>query len=84
MAKAEFIEFDTITDVDGVALAVLTYRIKPSGQKMYSFMIVREFDDAGVKRRTPWMNGRHVDAMARMLPRVLARLNEEETKEKSA
>lgn len=82
MPKAEFIEFDTIEDVDGVLIAVLTYRLKPTGQKMFSLMIVREFDDNGIKRRTPWINSRHIEAMLRLLPIAKARLAQEEAKER--
>jgi hypothetical protein len=78
-AKDNFTEFDVIRDVpDGVVIAVLTYRTRPSGERMYSYSFMREFDDGGSMRRTCWLNARHADAVARLLPRIKARLSEYE------
>lgn len=83
MPKTDFIEFETIRDDDGVVIAVLTYKLKPNGDRMLSYSFLREFDDGGQLRRTPWMNSRHADAIARLLPRVLTRLRQEEAKLKA-
>ena len=80
MPKEDFIELDTIKDIDGVVEAVITYRLKPDGTKMLSFSFMRRFDDKGVERRTCWANARHVEAMQRLLPVVRERLREEERK----
>ena len=78
MANDNFTEFDVIRDVDGVVLAVLTYRIRPNGGRVISFSFMREFDDGGAMRRTCWLSGRHAKAVQRLLPRIEARLAEEE------
>jgi hypothetical protein len=80
MAKDNFIEFDVIRDVDGVLIAVLTYRTRQNGERMLSYSFMREFDQDGAMRRTCWLNGRHIDAVSRLLPRIKARLAEEEAK----
>lgn len=77
MAKEVFTELDVIRDTDGVVIAVLTYRTKPNGERLLSFSFMREFDDQGSMRRTCWLNDRHLDATARLLPRIKARLAEE-------
>lgn len=80
MTKSDFIEFASIRDIEGVVIAVLTFKLKPNGDKMLSYSFLREFDDGGTLRRTPWLNGRHLSAVERLLPKVKERLREEERK----
>lgn len=80
MSREDFIELTTITDVDGVVQAVITYKLKQDGSKMISFSFMRSFDDNGVNRRTCWTNLRHIDAILRLIPRVKERIREEELK----
>lgn len=79
MAKDNFIEFDVIRDIDGVVIAVLTYRTRQNGERMLSYSFMREFDDGGTMRRTCWLNGRHSKAVQRLLPRIEERLAMEES-----
>ena len=80
MSRDDFKELETITDVDGVVQAVITYKLKADGSKMLSFSFMRSFDDNGVKRRTCWISKRHVEAVLRLIPRAKERIEEEELK----
>lgn len=74
MAAEEFIEYKTVTDIDGVMQAVITFRTRPDGARLFSFSFMRAFDQNGVGRRTCWVNVRHAPAIARLLPRVVAEI----------
>ena len=78
MPAAEFVEFQTINDIDGVLQAVITFRTRESGERLFSFSFMRNFDQAGVNRRTCWVNARHAPAIARLLPRVVAEIERAE------
>lgn len=82
MSRDDFKELDVITDEAGTVKAVLTYKHKDNGDKMLSVAFMREFDDNGVIRRTPWLSKRHLEAILRLLPLVKKRLSSEEEKMK--
>ena len=82
MPKEDFQELASITDVDGVVQAVITYRNKSDGSRMLSVAFLRTFDDNGQSRRTPWCSRRHLDAIVRLVPRVKEYLQVEENKTK--
>lgn len=73
---SDFREECTITDEAGVIIAVITSKFRSNGSKLYSFSFLRAFDDGGQSRRTPWCNSRHVEAIARLLPKVKVKLEE--------
>lgn len=82
MASDEFVEYKTITDIDGILQAVITFRTRPSGERLFSFSFMRTFDQSGVLRRTPWANSRHAPAIARLLPLVVAEIERAEAEYK--
>lgn len=82
MPRDDFKELAVIRDTDNIVQAVITYRDKADGSRMLSVAFLRAFDDNGVERRTPWQNGRHLDAIIRLIPRVKELLREEELKQK--
>ena len=78
MPADEFVEFSSITDVDNVLQAVITFRTRPNGERLFSFSFMRNFDQNGIGRRTCWLNKRHASAVARLLPRVVAEIEKAE------
>lgn len=81
MSNPSFVEDTVIRDQDGTVCAVVTYKLRPNGKRLYSFSLMREFDDGGVLRRGPWLNSRHAAAAARLIPRVLEYLQKMESHE---
>lgn len=77
---SNFTELDVITDEESAVIAVITYKMKPNGEKIFSFSFMREFDDAGTFRRTCWLNHWHIPAIDRLMPKVQERLRIEEEK----
>ena len=84
MAGEDFVELRTIRDIDGVVIAVITFRNRPSGERLFSYAFLREFDNHGVSKRTPWLNARHAAAVLRLTPIVVAEIAKEEAAFKKA
>ena len=78
MPAEEFVEYQSITDVDSVLTAVITFRTRPNGERLFSFSFMRSFDSNGIGRRTCWVNKRHAPAIARLLPLVVAEIERAE------
>lgn len=71
MPKEEFVELTSVVDTDGVLQAVVTFRTRINGERLYSWSFMRSFDQDGIGRRTCWLNTRHAPAVLRLVPRVL-------------
>lgn len=78
MPAAEFVEYKTITDSEGVLQAVITFRTRSSGERLFSFSFMRSFDQGGTLKRTCWANIRHAPAMVRLIPIVVAEIEKAE------
>jgi hypothetical protein len=78
MANENYVEDHVIEDVDGVVIAVITYRTRANGSKTWSYSFMRSFDDGGRSKRTCWLNERHLDAVARLVPKINAYLIDKE------
>lgn len=82
MSAEEFVEYRSIVDEDGIVQAVVTFRTRPNGERLFSFSFMRTFDKNGVGQRTCWVNVRHAPAIARLLPIVVAEIERAEAEYK--
>ena len=81
MPKFEFKEIDLIKDKEGIIVAPITYCEKPKGGKLFSFSIMKLFqEEPGTEKRPPWLPRRHIDAARLLLDEVEQRLLLEEEK----
>lgn len=78
MPKDDFVEFKVLRDDAGVVIAVITFRTRANGERLFSFSLMREFDSEGISKRTCWLNDRHADAALRLIPRAKAEIQKEE------
>lgn len=73
---ADFQLVAEIRDVAGMVLARITAKQRQNGTNLYSFMFLREYEDKGERRETSWLNDRHTEAVARLVPQVLNKIKQ--------
>lgn len=75
MPKAEYTEVEIITDdIDGVVEGVISRRDTPSGDVLFSFAIMRQYENDSGMSRTPWLFAQHAPAVRRIIDRMEARV----------
>jgi hypothetical protein len=80
VSQSAFTEIDTIRDEKSGVVIVITAREKNNGFHAYSFAVFKEFERStgGQTQRTSYLNPHHIETLQDLLPKVDARIRQEE------
>jgi hypothetical protein len=80
VSQSAFTEIDAIRDDKSGIVIVITAREKSNGFRAYSFAVFKEFERStgGPTQRTAYLNPHHIEALQGLLPKVDARIRQEE------